>query len=71
MDQKEIINKMGGTSKVAEICGITTGAVSQWRKNGIPSYRMDFFRLLRPELFSDALAMADDAVSIAVEESAS
>ena len=44
---------MGGTSKVAEICGITTGAVSQWRKNGIPSYRMDFFRLLRPELFSD------------------
>jgi predicted transcriptional regulator len=53
MDQKGIINKMGGTSKVAEICGITTGAVSQWRKNGIPSYRMDFFRLLRPELFSD------------------
>ena len=47
---------MGGTSKVAEICGITTGAVSQWRKNGIPSYRMDFFRLLRPELFSDVAA---------------
>ena len=52
MDHKALIDKLGGTSKVAEICGITTGAVSQWRTNGIPAYRLAFFRLLRPELFS-------------------
>ena len=27
-----IVNRMGGASAVAEICGITQGAVSQWRK---------------------------------------
>ena len=68
MDHKALIDKLGGTSKVAEICGITTGAVSQWRTNGIPSYRLDFFRLLRPELFSDELA--DDAGAIPAEEAA-
>ena len=68
MDHKALIDKLGGTSKVAEICGITTGAVSQWRTNGIPSYRLDFFRLLRPELFSDELA--DDAGATPVEEAA-
>lgn len=68
MDHKELIDNLGGTSKVAEICGITTGAVSQWRTNGIPSYRLDFFRLLRPELFSDELA--DDAGAIPAEEAA-
>jgi len=69
MDHKALIDKLGGTSKVAEICGITTGAVSQWRTNGIPSYRMDFFRLLRPELFSEELS--DDVVcAIDAEDSA-
>ena len=52
MNHKSLIDKLGGTSKVAELCGITTGAVSQWRTNGIPAYRLAFFRLLRPELFS-------------------
>lgn len=69
MDHKALIDKLGGTSKVAEICGITTGAVSQWRTNGIPSYRLDFFRLLRPELFSEELS--DDVVcAIDAEDSA-
>jgi hypothetical protein len=69
MDHRALIDKLGGTCKVAEICGITTGAVSQWRTNGIPSYRMDFFRLLRPDLFSEELS--DDVVcAIDAEDSA-
>ena len=68
MDHKALIDKLGGTSKVAEICGITTGAVSQWRTNGIPSYRLDFFRLLRPDLFSGE--QADHAGAIPAEEAA-
>ena len=54
MDHNKLLDDLGGTVKVAEICRITTGAVSQWRTNGIPDYRLDFFRLLRPDLFHDA-----------------
>ena len=69
MDHGKLIDALGGTSEVAELCGITTGAVSQWRTNGIPSYRMDFFRLLRPDLFSEELS--DDVVcAIDAEDSA-
>lgn len=52
MNHGKLIDALGGTSEVAELCGITTGAVSQWRTNGIPAYRLAFFRLLRPDLFS-------------------
>lgn len=69
MDHRALIDKLGGTCRVAEICGITTGAVSQWRTNGIPSYRLDFFRLLRPDLFSEE-QLSDDAGAIPVEEAA-
>ena len=63
MDHKALIDKLGGTSKVAELCGITTGAVSQWRTNGIPAYRLAFFRLLRPELFSAANHQPEEAAA--------
>lgn len=68
MDHSKLIDDLGGTSKVAELCDITTGAVSQWRTNGIPQYRLAFFRLLRPDLFSDE--QADHAGAIPVEEAA-
>lgn len=51
MEDKHIIDMIGGTSKVAEICGLTTGAVSQWRKNGVPKYWTRYLRLLRPDVF--------------------
>lgn len=51
MNSSEIIDALGGTSKVAEICEVTTGAVSQWRADGIPAARLMYLRLLRPDVF--------------------
>ena len=51
MSPSEIIDAFGGTSVVAEMFGVTTGAISQWRVNGIPDARLMYLRLLRPEAF--------------------
>jgi hypothetical protein len=51
--QKEanlVIDAMGGTSVVADIFSITTGAVSQWRTDGIPNSRLFSIKLLRKDL---------------------
>lgn len=47
----ELIDRLGGTVKVAMICGITTGAVSQWRTNGMPKPWKLFFRAKNPKIF--------------------
>ena len=52
-DPNRIIDAFGGTSKVAELFNITTGAVSQWRESGIPDSRMFSIKLLRPDLFEE------------------
>lgn len=47
----EIIDALGGTSEVARLCEVTTGAVSQWRNAGIPKARLMFLKLARPNVF--------------------
>lgn len=47
-----IIDAFGGTSEVARVCEVTTGAVSQWRISGIPQARLMYLRLLRPDVFA-------------------
>lgn len=49
----EIIDALGGTSAVAELCDLTTGAISQWRYNGIPKPWAKYLNSLRPDLFTD------------------
>jgi len=51
MSSSEIIDSLGGTSAVADLFGLTTGAISQWRVNGIPDARLMYLKLLRPDLF--------------------
>jgi hypothetical protein len=46
MNANQLIDFLGGTSVVARLCDITTGAVSQWRTNGIPK---GWFRFLANE----------------------
>jgi len=53
MDTNQIIDKLGGTLEVSKVCSVTLGAVSQWRKNGIPPARLMYLRLLRPEVFEN------------------
>jgi DNA-binding transcriptional regulator YdaS (Cro superfamily) len=42
MENNEIINLLGGTSKVSMLCEVSPAAVCQWRKNGIPKDRLIF-----------------------------
>lgn len=47
----EFIDALGGVTKVARICGITRGAVSQWRQRGIPKAQRNYLRTLHKEMY--------------------
>lgn len=49
MDPKTIINNLGGTAAVARLFGIKPPSVSEWKRNGIPSARMQYIALARPD----------------------
>lgn len=51
MDANKVIDELGGTNAVAELCQITPQAVSQWREDGIPKAREMFLRAVRPDVF--------------------
>jgi len=55
-----LIDALGGTTKVAALCEVTKGAVSQWRKNGIPRDQLKFLRVVRPEVFSGSAIEAHE-----------
>ena len=50
MTYSELIDTLGGTYKVAEVCDVTASAVSQWRDEGIPDARRQFLALRFPRL---------------------
>ena len=49
MTPSELIDALGGTARVAEICDVTPQAVSQWRDDGIPDARLQFLAVLYPD----------------------
>lgn len=51
MNPSEIIDALGGTFRVAELCEVRPPSVSDWRKQGIPKARLMFLRIARPEVF--------------------
>ncbi|MGE9659257.1 Cro/CI family transcriptional regulator [Snodgrassella alvi] len=51
-DVKFII-ALGGVSRVAKICGITRGAVSQWKKNGIPKAQFNYLKTLHSKEYKN------------------
>jgi hypothetical protein len=53
MTPSEIIDRLGGTSKVAKECGIRMQSVSVWRKTVVPPARLMYFRLKYPEVFAN------------------
>jgi len=50
MTDSELIDKLGGTSRVAEIFGIKPPSVSDWRDKGIPKARRQTLALLYPDV---------------------
>lgn len=51
----KIIEALGGTVKVAELCDISAAAVSQWKTNGIPKPQLRYLKLRFPKLDWDGL----------------
>lgn len=51
MTPSEIIDALGGTFRVAELCEVKPPSVSDWRKHGIPRARLMFLRVARPDVF--------------------
>jgi hypothetical protein len=47
----EIIDALGGSSAVADLCEVTVGAVSQWKTDGIPKARLMYLKVIRPDIF--------------------
>lgn len=52
MDPNKIIDALGGTAEVARLCRVKQPSVSAWRHNGIPAARLQFFEVIRPDLFA-------------------
>lgn len=51
MTPSQLIDALGGTFKVAEICGVSAPSVSAWRLRGMPKARLQFFQATRPDIF--------------------
>lgn len=63
-----VIDKLGGTGATAKLCKTSPGAVSQWRKDGIPQARLMFLELARPDVFVEV--GAGDTASQSTQEAA-
>lgn len=48
------IDALGGSGRTAAICGVSSQAVSHWRRAGIPQARRMYLKLLRPDVFAPA-----------------
>ncbi len=48
-----VIDALGGSGEVARLCQVSSQAVSQWRRNGIPQPRRMYLQLLRPDVFAE------------------
>jgi len=46
-----VIDRIGGTGATAKLCETSPGAVSQWRRDGIPPARLMYLKLARPDVF--------------------
>lgn len=55
----QIIDALGGSCAVAALCNVTSQAVSQWRRSGIPEARRMYLQLLRPDAFPAAQEVAE------------
>lgn len=46
-----VIDRLGGTSKVAVICDVSDSCVSGWRQKGIPTARLQLLQEKHPAAF--------------------
>ena len=49
----KIIDRAGGTTKVAQLAEVGQSTVSQWRHRGMPHMAEMYLRVMVPEAFED------------------
>lgn len=54
LSHSNLIDRLGGTAKVAEMFSVSPQAVSKWRARGIPNSRLMYLRLAAPNIFVDS-----------------
>lgn len=50
-EARDVIGRLGGNAKTAELCEVTPSAVSQWLTNGIPRAQRKYLKAVRPDAF--------------------
>jgi hypothetical protein len=64
MKTKQAISLAGGTTKaLADLLGITSGAISQWGEE-VPESRVWQLRVLRPEWFEEPASREGDQATV-------
>ena len=63
LEANEVIDNLGGTSKVAELCDIKSPSVSDWRKYGIPKPWRKFLMCQHPEAFKTVPSEQDKSAA--------
>lgn len=59
----EIIDLLGGTTAVAELCQVKPPSVSEWRNSGIPRARLMYLEAIRPDVFAEVDGQANGKVA--------
>jgi hypothetical protein len=54
IEDSALIDKLGGSGAVARLCGVTSQAVSVWRRKGIPDLRRRLLMLEHADLVKQA-----------------
>ena len=49
----QVIDKLGGTAKVAQLFSVAMPSVSDWKKGGIPPARVMFLRVAKRKELAD------------------
>lgn len=63
MNSNLAIDLLGGTHEAAKFFEVTPGAISQWRKDGIPRARLMYLRAMRPDIYAAASKMRGDEMA--------
>jgi hypothetical protein len=61
IEPAHVIDALGGTGAVAKLCEVSSQAVTQWRRAGIPHARLMYLRAVRPAAFEATCAALHDA----------
>lgn len=60
-EDSAVIDALGGTVATSRLCDVSSQAVTQWRRAGIPKPWRMYLRLLRPQVFQALVASAGAA----------